>query len=149
LGRLELEQVFEDEQVVLARRRGILRAEERVNGTLSLYMHKVRPLWQKLLFFPIQFLFSRRRYLLAVTDMRVVLCRVTTDTFGKSPRGSTNAKLPCVLKLSKSDQPTRQHLDYKIDLPLQLADFAGGTFLYASSDVKAESIVKLASSNCS
>lgn len=147
MGKLESEQRFEDEQVTIARRNGFLGREEQVNCTLSLYMNQVRPLWQKALLFPIRFLIFRKRYLLAVTDNRLVLCSVAAYKFREGHGESFDANLPCTLQLSHDAEPTQQRVDYKLNLPLHLADFAGGSFLYTSSDVKAASIIKLASLN--
>ena len=143
MGRLESEQIFEDDQVSQARQKGILGAEEHVTGTLSLYMHRVPLLWRTRLLIPIWFSLFRERFLLAITDHRVLLFRVD----GMGPDCSAYSSLPCPLRLRKAPIPIRHVFDNKIALPNDLAEFAGRPFLYTSCEVKAESIIKLASSN--
>jgi hypothetical protein len=147
MGRLELEQRLEDELVRVARLSGVLGMAEEVGGTLSLYMNQVRPLWQKALLFPIQILLFRKCYLLVLTKSRLVLCRVSRYKFRQSQCESVEADLTCTLRLSIDTEPTKQRLDYKLHLPAKFAEFAGRSFLYSSTDVKAESIIKMAASN--
>jgi hypothetical protein len=146
LARLESEQKFEDEQICHARKKGLLGAKESVSGTLSLYKHRVPQLWPSRLLIPIWFGWFRERYLLAITDHRVVLLRIAAAGF-RGAQGGAYSTLPCALQMLKAAKPPRYFLDNKVALPSDLAEFAGQRYLYASSDVKAESIIKLASSN--
>jgi hypothetical protein len=147
MGRLESEQKFEHEQVCHARQKGILGTDEPVSGTLSLYMHRVPLLWPSRLLFTISFSLFRKRFLLAITDHRVLLVKV--DVAGSRGRQESSAysTLPCALRLLKAPKPIRHVLDNKLALPSDLAAFAGRPFLYTSDELKAESIIKIASSN--
>ena len=147
MGRLESEQTFEHEQVCHARQMGILDTDEPVRCTLSLYMHRVPLLWPSRLLIPIWFSLFRNRYLLAITEHRVLLIRVDAAGSRAGQGDAVYSTLPCALRLLKAPKPIRHVLDNKLALPSDLAAFAGRPFLYTSNDVKAESIIKIASSN--